>query len=191
MSVRRLLALACSASLFTAGTAVAAPAAAPAASIPKAQWPFQATTVADFDEPWAMTFLPDGSLLVSEKRGALMRLDTKTKRKSAVTGVPTVAYGGQGGFGDVLAHPRFAKNGLVYLSYAEPGEGDTRGAAVARAKLTLDATGGGTLSDLKVIWRQDPKVTGNGHFGHRLAFGPMASCGSAPANGRSSLLPRT
>ncbi|MBO9740798.1 PQQ-dependent sugar dehydrogenase [Xanthomonas axonopodis pv. begoniae] len=172
MSVRRLLALACSATLFTAGTAVAAPAAAPAASIPKAQWPFQATTVADFDEPWAMTFLPDGSLLVSEKRGALMRLDLKTKRKSAITGIPAVAYGGQGGFGDVLAHPRFAKNGLVYVSYAEPGEGDTRGAAVARAKLTLDATGGGTLSDLKVIWRQDPKVTGNGHFGHRLAFGP-------------------
>ncbi|NEL42747.1 MAG: PQQ-dependent sugar dehydrogenase, partial [Xanthomonas perforans] len=54
----------------------------------------------------------------------------------------------------------------------EPGQGDTRGAAVARAKLTLDASGGGTLSDLKVIWRQDPKVTGNGHFGHRLAFGP-------------------
>ncbi len=77
MSVRRLLALACSATLFTAGTAVAAPAAAPAASIPKAQWPFQATTVADFDEPWAMTFLPDGSLLVSEKRGALMRLDLR------------------------------------------------------------------------------------------------------------------
>ncbi|KLB11035.1 PQQ-dependent sugar dehydrogenase, partial [Xanthomonas hortorum] len=85
-------------------------------------------------------------------------------------GIPTVAYGGQGGFGDVLAHPRFARNGLVYVSYAEPGEGDTRGGAVARAKLTLDATGGGTLSDFKVIWRQDPKVTGNGHFGHRLAF---------------------
>lgn len=66
MSVRRLLALACSASLFTTATACAAPAVAPAAAIPKAQWPFQATTVADFDEPWAMTFLPDGSLLVSE-----------------------------------------------------------------------------------------------------------------------------
>lgn len=106
MSVRRLLALACSASLFTAGTAVAAPAAAPAASIPKAQWPFQATTVADFDEPWAMTFLPDGSLLVSEKRGALMRLDTKTKRKSAVTGVPTVVKAVSAMFWRIRASPR-------------------------------------------------------------------------------------
>lgn len=146
MSARRLLALACSATLFTTGAVLAAPAAAPAAAIPKAQWPFQATTVADFDEPWAMTFLPDGTLLVSEKRGTLMRLDPTTKRKSAVSGVPAVAYGGQGGFGDVLAHPQFAKNGLVYLSYAEPDQGDTRGAAVARAKLTLDANGGGSLS---------------------------------------------
>ena len=172
MSIRRLRALACSAALLTASAAIAASAGAPAASIPKAQWPFQATTIADFEEPWAMTFLPDGTLLVSEKRGALMRLDPKTKRQSAITSVPAVAYGGQGGFGDVLTHPRFAQNRLVYVSYAEPGQGDTSGAAVARAKLTLDATGGGTLSDLKVIWRQEPKVTGNGHFGHRLAFDP-------------------
>ena len=116
MSVRRLLALACTARLFATGAALGAPATAPAASIPKAQWPFQATTVADFDEPWAMTFLPDGSLLVSEKRGALMRLDLKTKRKRAITGIPTVAYGGQGGFGDVLAHPRFARNlSLIHI----------------------------------------------------------------------------
>ncbi|MCC4585864.1 PQQ-dependent sugar dehydrogenase [Xanthomonas melonis] len=171
MSVRRLLALACSATLFATGAALAEPAAAPAASIPKAQWPFQATVVADFDEPWAMSFLPDGTLLVSEKRGALMRLDTRTKRKRAITGVPTVAYGGQGGFGDVVPHPNFSKNGLVYLSYAELGQNNTRGGAVARAKLTLDANGGGTLSGLQVIWRQVPYVSGNGHFGHRIAFG--------------------
>ncbi|WP_372392813.1 PQQ-dependent sugar dehydrogenase [Xanthomonas sp. NCPPB 3582] len=171
MSVRRLLALACSATLFATGAALAEPAAAPAASIPKAQWPFQATTVADFDQPWAMSFLPDGTLLVSEKRGALMRLDTKTMRKRAITGVPTVAYGGQGGFGDVVPHPKFRENGLVYISYAEPGQNNTRGGAVARAKLTLDANGGGALTGLQVIWRQVPYVSGNGHFGHRIAFG--------------------
>ncbi|PTA85887.1 glucose dehydrogenase, partial [Kosakonia sp. H7A] len=110
--------------------------------------------------------------LVSEKRGQLQRLDPRTGRQGRVTGVPTVDYGGQGGFGDVLPHPDFARNGWVYLSYAEAGEGDTRGAAVARAKLALDAQGGGTLSELQVIWRQVPKVSGRGHYGHRLAFGP-------------------
>ncbi|EED7114833.1 PQQ-dependent sugar dehydrogenase, partial [Salmonella enterica subsp. enterica serovar Typhimurium] len=56
--------------------------------------------------------------------------------------------------------------------YAEEGTLDTRGAAVARATLALDANGGGQLRDLKVIWRQSPKVSGEGHYGHRLAFGP-------------------
>jgi len=76
------------------------------------------------------------------------------------------------GFGDVALHPQFARNGLVYYSYAEPGENDTRGAAVARARLVLDAQGGGRLADAQVIWRQTPKVSGNGHYGHRLLFGP-------------------
>jgi aldose sugar dehydrogenase len=131
--------------------------------------PFGVTRVADFDEPWAMTFLPDGSLLVTEKRGELLLFqDGRTRR---VTGVPEVAYGGQGGFGDVIAHPRFADNGYIYLSFAEPGEGRTRGAAVARAKLVRNPNGA-TLEGVQVIWRQVPKVRGSGHFGQRLAFGP-------------------
>ncbi len=152
-----------------AASAVAAD--APAA-LGRAQWPFTATEVARFDEPWAMAFLPDGTLLVSERGGTLKRLDPRTGRSGAVGGVPKVDYGGQGGFGDVLPHPDFAKNGWVYLSYAEAGEGDTRGAAVARARLALDANGGGALSNVAVIWRQVPKVSGRGHYGHRLAFGP-------------------
>lgn len=142
------------------------------AALGRAQWPFTATEVARFDEPWAMAFLPDGTLLVSERRGALKRLDPRTGHLGVISGVPKVDYGGQGGFGDVLPHPDFARNGWVYLSYAEAGEGDTRGAAVARARLALDADGGGALSDLRVIWRQVPKVSGRGHYGHRLAFGP-------------------
>ncbi|WP_010341634.1 PQQ-dependent sugar dehydrogenase, partial [Xanthomonas sacchari] len=134
--------------------------------------PFSATPVATFNEPWAMSFLPDGTALVSEKGGTLKRIDPVSGHTGAVTGIPAVAYGGQGGLGDVLPHPGFAKNGWVYLSYAEPGSGDTRGAAVMRAKLTLDNNGGGSLSQQQVIWRQQPKVSGNGHFGHRLAFGP-------------------
>lgn len=131
--------------------------------------PFVATPVATFDEPWAMTFLPDGRLLVTEKEGRLLVVTQGGEKSSPVTGVPEVDYGGQGGFGDVVLHPDFATNGIVYLSYVEAGEGDVRGAAVMRAKLTL-TDDGGTLSEQQVIWRQDPKVTDRGHFGHRLAF---------------------
>jgi aldose sugar dehydrogenase len=89
-----------------------------------------------------------------------------------VSGVPPVSYGGQGGLGDVVLHPEFADNGIVYLSYAESGGRGLAGAAVARAKLALDSAGGGELENLAVIWRQDPKVNGQGHFGHRIAFAP-------------------
>ena len=161
----RNLAFACSLALSAACgiAALDSSAAAPAGA------PFTATPMAKFNEPWAMTFLPDGRLLVTEKKGAL-KLHTLGGATGDISGVPAVAYGGQGGFGDVVVHPQFATNGLVYVSYAEPGEGKTRGAAVARAKLSINAQGGGALTDLTVIWRQDPKVEGEGHFGHRMAF---------------------
>lgn len=133
--------------------------------------PFQVEAVAQFEEPWAMTFLPDGSLLITEKPGRLKRLDLQSGSLIDISGVPDVVYGGQGGFGDVLPHPDFASNHIVYVSYAEKGEGDTAGAAVARARLDLDPEAGtGRLDDLDVIWQQYPKVTGRGHYGHRLAF---------------------
>lgn len=140
--------------------------------VPLAQAPFTVQAVAKFDEPWAIAFLPDGRVLVTEKRGALRLVDPKTGRTGTIAGVPKVDYGGQGGLGDVAVHPQFAANGLVYLSYAEAGPNDGRGAAVARGKLTLDANGGGRIDGATVIWRQDPKVTGRGHYGHRLLFGP-------------------
>jgi glucose/arabinose dehydrogenase len=129
---------------------------------------FTASAMAEFNEPWAMTFLPDGRLLVSEKPGTL-KLYATDGTVSEIRGVPEVSYGGQGGLGDVVAHPGFAENGLVYLSYAEGGSNGTSGAAVGRARLVLGATGG-ELADLEVIWRQVPKVEGRGHFGHRIAF---------------------
>jgi glucose/arabinose dehydrogenase len=160
-----------SATASTAAAGTAADATSPiqreAEPVPPA---FAITEVASFAEPWAMAFLPDGRLLVTEKRGKL-RLVQPGGAIGEVSGVPAVDYGGQGGFGDVALHPRFAQNQLVYLSYVEAGEGDRRGAAVARARLLLDEHGGGALSDLRVIWRQEPKVDGNGHFGHRLLFG--------------------
>lgn len=157
--------------LFTSACA-AAPDPAAEAAVKPAQWPFTVTDVARFREPWAMTFLPDGSLLITEKAGTLVHFDPASGKRGVVSGTPAVAYGGQGGFGDVVVHPQFAGNGLVYYSYAEEGDDDTRGAAVARARLVLDADGGGQLREAQVIWRQTPKVSGGGHYGHRLAFGP-------------------
>ncbi len=141
--------------------------AAPTSSSDK---PFETTVIADFDEPWAMTFLPESNqALITEKKGKL-KLWESEGAVVEVGGVPAVAYGGQGGLGDVILHPDFANNGYVYLSYAEAGDGGY-GAAVARGKLEM--TGDQPmLSGVQVIWRQEPKVSGQGHYGHRLAFGP-------------------
>ena len=130
--------------------------------------PFDIETITSFDEPWAMAFLPDGRMLVTEKKGRLL-LVTQEGEVSAVRGVPDVDYGGQGGLGDVALHPDFADNGMIYLSYVEAGVGDTRGAAVARGVLTIGERRS-TLSDVEVIWRQYPKLVGFGHYGHRLMF---------------------
>jgi glucose/arabinose dehydrogenase len=136
---------------------------------------FAIAPVSQYDEPWAMTFLPDGHFLVTEKRGRL-RLERPFGREANgsaiyVEGVPAVDYGGQGGLGDVILHPRFAINGLVYLSWVEAGPADTRGAAVGRGRLIHDGSSA-RLEGFTTIWRQAPKVEGRGHFGHRLAFGP-------------------
>jgi glucose/arabinose dehydrogenase len=132
--------------------------------------PFTSAEMGKFEEPWALAFLPDGRILVTEKKGVLklVRLGGDTVD---VAGVPKVDYGGQGGLGDVAVHPDFANNGYIYLSFAEAGDGDTRGAAVARGKLVLDG-GAPRIEGLQVIWRQEPKVSGQGHYGHRIAFGP-------------------
>src|SRR5262245_29131603 len=81
-----------------------------------AQGPFTTTPVAEFNEPWAMAFLPDGRLLVTEKRGALKLYSFETKQTGDIAGVPAVENAGQGGLGDVVLHPDFASSGVVYLS---------------------------------------------------------------------------
>jgi len=131
--------------------------------------PFKVEEVATFNEPWAMTFLPDGRMLVTEKRGRLHVVDQEGDKDRPVEEVPNVDYRGQGGFGDVVLHPDFENNSLIYLSYAEEGIGNVRGAAVARGKLVL-IKGNNRLDDVEVIWRQNPKVTDDGHYGHRIAF---------------------
>jgi len=130
--------------------------------------PFDVETITSFDEPWALAFLPDGRMLVTEKKGSLFVV-TESGQRFGVRGAPDVDYGGQGGFGDVAVHPNFEENGLIYLSYVEAGIGNTRGAAVTRAVLEL-GDGRGSLSGHEVIWRQYPKVVGRGHYAHRLEF---------------------
>ena len=132
--------------------------------------PFEIEAVATFNEPWAMTFMADGRLLVTEKRGRLYVVTQKGVISRPVENVPNVDYRGQGGLGDVVLHPDFENNSLVYLSYAEAGVGNTRGAAVARGKLEFNERGDGYLQDAEVVWRQVPKVTDDGHYGHRIAF---------------------
>jgi len=133
----------------------------------------EATGIATFNEPWAMTFLPDGSMLVTEKSGTLQYVSQDGKKRP-IEGMWKVAYGGQGGLGDVVLHPNFETNGLVYISYAETlDQGSTYGAAVAQAK--FDASGAPILTTIKKIWTQEPKTTGRGHYSHRIAFGPRGS----------------
>jgi aldose sugar dehydrogenase len=131
---------------------------------------FTETIVGQFDVPWALEFLPDDRLMVSEVKGSI-KIINPDGSMGEVSGLPGVAYGGQGGLGDIVLHPNFSNNNLIYLSYAEPGNDETSGAAVARAQLVLTEDGG-ELIDLEIIWRQVPKVTGSGHYGHRIAFGP-------------------
>ena len=158
--------------LLLATLTLAAPVAAEAFSIEGTKGTaLAAAHVATFDEPWAMTFLPDGTLLVTEKRGVLWHV-AGDGSKTEVQGMWNVAYGGQGGLGDVVLHPDFERNGWVYLSYAESASDKSkRGAVVVRARLDLDNPPL-RLASVEKLWVQEPKVTGRGHYSHRIAFGP-------------------
>jgi glucose/arabinose dehydrogenase len=126
-----------------------------------------------FSMPWAMALLPDGHGLVTEKTGDLWVTDSAGKKRFTVTNLPSIDARGQGGLGDIIVHPDFANNGLVFLSYVEREAQDDQfsGAVVERAKLTLSESGA-ALSEREIIWRQAPKMTGNGHYAHRLALSP-------------------
>ena len=142
------------------------------ASLQSRDKPFDETAIADFDEPWAMTFLPNNLLLVTEKKGALKIVDPQTGNMANVRGVPAVEYAGQGGLGDVVLGPDFAADRMMYLSWIEAGPNDTSGAVVGRGTLNCAQPMACTIEGLDIVWRQDPKVTGSGHFSHRIAFSP-------------------
>lgn len=133
--------------------------------------PFAVAAIASFDTPWAIAFLPDARMLITEKPGHLF-LVTQAGRKTEVGGVPVVAYSGQNGLLDVAISPHFAADGIVYLSYVEPGPGGG-GLALARARLELGDSAA-DLRELTVIWRQLPKGRG-GQPGGIITFDPQGT----------------
>lgn len=129
---------------------------------------YQVETLATgLDHPWSLAFLPGGAKLVTERAGRLRILGADGKLSPAVTGLPPVFAEGQGGLLDVALDPDYAKNGLVYWTYAEPREGGN-GTTAARGKLVLGAAP--RLENVQVIWRQLPTMDSALHFGGRLAF---------------------
>jgi glucose/arabinose dehydrogenase len=120
----------------------------------------------ELQSPWGMAFMPDGKILVTERKGQLRMIAPDGRISEPVKGVPAVFNHEQGGLLDVALDPGFANNRLIYLSYAEP-EGSKASTVVARAELV-----DGNLEKLQVIFRQLPKTEGGVHFGSRLVFAP-------------------
>ncbi len=138
---------------------------------------FAITEHRTFDEPWAAAFVPGTSVVVvTTKPGKIHAYDTKNQQQIFVTGAPEVDYGGQGGLGDVAFLPSETAGTLtprtIYLSWAEASTGDTRGAVVGKGRMVCEDHQTCDIQDLKVIWRQAPKVTGRGHYSHRIAISP-------------------
>jgi glucose/arabinose dehydrogenase len=122
------------------------------------------TVASGLEHPWGLAFLPDGRFLVTERPGTLRVVGRDGRIGPPLAGVPKVDAVNQGGLLDVALDPGFASNRLVYLSYTEPREGGN-GTTVARGVL-----GEAGLTNVKVIFRQQPAMTGGHHFGSRLVF---------------------
>src|SRR5687767_7444768 len=122
------------------------------------------TLVEGLQQPWSLAFLPDGRMLVTEKAGRLRLVRQGKLEPQPIGGLPQVIVHGQGGLHDVVLHPQFAKNQLVYLAYAARGE-DGVGTELARGRLA-----GARLEDVQVLFRQSPKGRSGSHFGGRIVF---------------------
>ncbi len=117
---------------------------------------------------WALGFLPDGRMIVTEKPGRVRIVSVDGKLSEPLGGVPRVDGRGQGGLLDIALDPQFAANRRIYLSFSEPRENGRNGTSVARGALNAAGT---ALENVSVIWRQEPSYTNNMHFGSRLVFG--------------------
>jgi glucose/arabinose dehydrogenase len=156
------------------GSAPAAPASPPKAATAAKPQPVTSEkaafevveVVSGLENPWALAFLPDGAVLVTERPGRLRRIGADGKVSEPIAGLPGIFVDGQAGLLDVALSPQFATDKLVYLSFAEPNlRGNKAGTAVARGRLEGDA-----LRDVEVIFRQEPKLSSGTHVGSRLVF---------------------
>ncbi|MFK4812635.1 PQQ-dependent sugar dehydrogenase [Devosia sp. ZW T5_3] len=154
------------------GVALALLLAAPASAqtIETSAGPLTATVIAEgLDHPWAMGFLPDGRMLVTERSGQLRVVDQNGSVGAPIEGVPEVVARGQGGLLDVALAPDFAESGRIYLSFSEAGEGG-QGTAVLSATLSLEGDSG-SLSEQNVIFRMNKFTGTDRHYGSRIVIG--------------------
>jgi aldose sugar dehydrogenase len=122
------------------------------------------TVVPDLNIPWGMAFLPDGSMLITEKSGELIHF--KNGQKTTINGFPEVYVRGQGGLMDVKLHPNYEQNGWIYFSYASAeGEGEGGNTAIVRAKLN-----GNNLENVEQLYKASPNTKKGQHFGSRIEF---------------------
>jgi aldose sugar dehydrogenase len=150
---------------FIAALAWLAPALAAGQVVRTEEHALRVVKVAEgLEQPWSLAFLPDGRMLVSEKAGQLRVVRDGKLEPRPIGGIPEVTVHGQGGFHDVVPHPRFPDNGLVYLAYAARGN-EGVGTEMARGKLVGDR-----LEKVQVLFRQSPKGSGGNHFGGRIVF---------------------
>ena len=155
-----LVLIACSADNATGQNSAASP-----------ERPFKTSVIADFDSPWAMTFLPDGRALVTEKAGEMILFDPKNGTKIPVGGIPQVDSAGQGALMDVVPSPNFAQDRKIYFSFSENGPGG-KGVALATGIFNQASDGTTKLDGVKTIFRATPYVAGDGHYSGRIAFSP-------------------
>jgi glucose/arabinose dehydrogenase len=164
----RLITTLCGMALLMLATQAAAAQSPITGKRPFAAKPFRAIAIATFDHPWAMAFLPDGRMLVTEKKGHMLLLSGDAKRRVEVEGMPAVNPSGQGALGEVVPHPDFARNGLVYFSYSSAGSPNQM--VLARGRLVGDFAGA-RFENVETLYRVHPATTG-GQYAGRIAISP-------------------
>lgn len=128
---------------------------------------FIETVVEDLNNPWGMTWLPDGSMLITEKAGTLLHVKDGVKKE--IGNIPAIYNRGQGGFLDIALHPNYAENGFIYFTYASQQGGEV-GNDGGNTKLSRARLVDGKLVDIEDLYKAKPNSTRGQHFGSRIAF---------------------
>ena len=136
--------------------------------------PFAVETFGQFDEPWAVAVEPGtGNIFITEKGGTAKFIQLANGRLGTIeSGLPQVAYGGQGGLGDIAFAPDYETSGMVYISWAKADAGKARRAALGRGKLVCEQADSCRIDGFTQIWQQSLAIDSNGHFSHKIAFSP-------------------